>query len=76
MSMITLDFFFTDKYSINWHKVVHNKTDWQTIFAERLEKIKLSFVYKIHFKYKCTDRLKAKELEKIHTLTIKACATV
>ena len=69
-----------EKYSINWHKVVHNKTNWQTIwqtiFADRLEKIKLSFVYKIHFKYKCTDRLKAKELEKIHTLTIKACVTV
>ena len=65
--MITF-FFLTDKYSIYWHKVVHNKTDWQTIwqtiFVDRLEKIKLSFVYKIHFKYICTDRLKAKELEK------------
>lgn len=47
-SMITLDFLM-DKYSIYWHKVVHNKTDcqtiWQTIFPERLEKIKHNYIW-------------------------------
>lgn len=48
ISMITFDFLWTNTPSIGI-KVVHNKTDcqtiWQTIFPDRLEKIKHNHIF-------------------------------